>query len=101
MVIKFDTTQRNDSRGHQGYVDIIAYGDKMTITKTCLRLRNDKSTDLCESHKLNSKSSECWPLRPRYLPDLEVISDDPGSMRANIKSRQIYLNQTMKLKFGQ
>ena len=40
----------------------------------------------------------CWPLRLRYLPGLQVISDDdPGSMRANIKSRQMPFNQTMTL----
>ena len=37
------------------------------------------------------------PLCPRYLPGLQLISDDPGSMRVNIKSRQMCLNQTMKL----
>ena len=28
----------------------------------------------------------------RYLPGMQVISDDPGSMRANIKSRQMSLS---------
>ena len=37
------------------------------------------------------------PFHTRYLPGMQVISDDPGSMRANIKSRQMSLNQTMKL----
>ena len=40
---------------------------------------------------------------PRYLSGLQVISDDPGSLRVNIKSRQMSLNQTLTdtVKLGQ